>query len=159
MDQYQLIASVLWTGLGLALLAAATAALAGRHARYGYAVLLLFAATIYTLLFASISGFSIGRFVAVIPVMLIGYAIAQGRGYRWVVISLIISLATYFAFSWLLTPIAFAAGPDSPLAAILGAWGIPLYAGLALVAFTWTAFNPPRSKNMSRPQPVRSRSR
>ena len=157
MDQYQLIALALWAGLGLALLAAAIAPLAARHGAHAYAVLLLFAATTYTLFFASISGFSIGRFMAVIPVVLIGYCIAQSRGYRWMVSSLIISLATYFAFSWLLTPIAFAAGPDSPLAAILGAWGIPLRAGLALVAFTWTAFNPPRS--MGRREPVRTHSR
>jgi hypothetical protein len=151
MDQYQFTASVLWIGLGLALLAAATAPLAARDAGYAYALLLLIVATAYTLFFASISGFSIGRFVAAIPVLLTGYALAQGRGYRFMIVSLTGAVATYFAFSWLLTPILFAAGgPNSLLAAVLGAWGIPLYAAIALVVFIWTALNPPALSSPNR---------
>src|SRR4030088_3468647 len=147
MDRHQLTAVVLWTGLGLALLAAAAAPSAARNAGYSYALLLLCVATAYTLFFATISGFSIGRFVAVIPVLLTGYAVSQGRGHGFMTVSLTAAGATYFAFSWLLTPILFAAGPDSLLAAILGCWGIPLYAAIALLAFIWAAFNQPGRSN------------
>lgn len=143
MDQYALIATVLWTGLVVALLAAAAAPSAARHAGHPYALLLLFVATVYTLFFAILSGFSIGRHMALIPVLLTAWAVAFGRGWKLVVTALAIGAATYYAFSWLLTPILFAAGPDSPLAVVLGAWGIPLYAALALAGFIWAAFNPP----------------
>lgn len=88
------------------------------------ALVLLVTAELGTLAFSFISGFSIGRFTAIIPVLLSGYVIGIGRSRVAVGAFLFGAAALSFFCSWLLTPVGFSGG----LAALLfGFWAIPLY--------------------------------
>jgi hypothetical protein len=140
-DGWQLVADVLWTGFWLSLIASAVSVLLARHGHRQQALVLLFIAVLWTLVFSFLGGFSIGRFTAAIPVLLIGYMVGMGRGAMVVGRALIVAAAFYIAFSWLLIPLA---SVGDPLAVVFGAWGIPAYLAAAIAAFTWSLMNPPR---------------
>jgi len=147
MDQYQLIATVAWAGFALALTASASAPFAARDAGRSWALALLAVATLYTLGFSFLTGFSIGRGVVLLPLLFAGYAVALGRGRRWRITCLLAALGVYVVFSWLLIPVYYviAGTPLAFLDFVFGFAAVPLYAALALVAFVWAALNPPRS--------------
>ncbi len=104
---------------------------------------LLFIAVLGTLAFSFIGGFSIGRFTALIPVLAIGYILGMGRGPIAIVGLLVGAALLYLAFSWLFTPLVLMGGPFPFL---FGAWAIPVYAILGLVAFLWAIAKPPRQR-------------
>jgi hypothetical protein len=83
--------------------------------------------------FSFLAGFSIGRFTAAIPVLLIGAMIGIGRGWLALLASLLVATAMYVVCSWLLTPVMVSG--ELPLW-LFGAWAIPLYGLFALIALS-----------------------
>ena len=111
------------------------------HRQAGLAALL--GSTLMLLAFSFAAGFSIGRFTAAIPVMLIGVMLGAGRGALGVINALIAAAIVYFMCSWLLSSLVLQGGVFSWL---FGAWAIPLYALLALAAYAAAATTPTRSE-------------
>lgn len=140
MDTFAVTAEVLWGILGLCLVAAAAGVLLAWRGHRGGALTLLFVAAVGILAFSLAGGFSVGRFTAVLPVLLTGYAVGMGRGPATVAACLLLAAVVYLAGSWVLTPAVTAGGV---LALLFGFWAIPLYLVAAVAAFGWTALNPP----------------
>ena len=139
-DQYQLIADILWSGFAVSIIALIAGVLLSLRGQRGAALALLFIAVIGTLAFSLVGGLSIGRFTVLFPVLISGYVVAIGRGRVTVAIWVLGAAVLYIAFSWLLTPVVLAGGV---FALVFGLWAIPAYAILALAAFGWSALNPP----------------
>ena len=89
--------------------------------------------------FSLIGGFSVGRFTAVIPVLLTSYMLAMDRGRLMTMAALVGALAVYIACSWMLSVLLFQGGIFE---LIFGAWAIPLYAVAAVVAYVWSVTHP-----------------
>jgi hypothetical protein len=139
MDQYQLVATVLW-GCFQASIVAIIAGLVAQHRHQrGLALTLLFFAVLGTLAFSFVGGFSIGRFTAVIPVLVIGYVVGMDRGPVAVTSCLLGAAFVYLACSWLFTPLV----TGGAFSFVFGFWAIPAYAILALAAFGWAVAKPP----------------
>ncbi len=141
MDQYQLVAVVLWGGFQLSVIALIAGVFAQHRHRRGLALTLLFFAVLGTLAFSFVGGFSVGRFTAVIPVLASGYVVGMGRGAAPVAATVLGAALTYVACSWLLTPLVLTGGV---FALVFGFWAIPVYAILAVAAFGWAVAKPPR---------------
>jgi hypothetical protein len=122
MNKYDVIAGVLWGMFGLAIVAAIVGVLLGRRHCRGAALGLLFGATVALLLFSFIAGFSIGRFTAVLPVLMSGYMVATGRSAMVVATWLLAAGILYLACSWLLTSLVLVGGV---FAVVLGFWAVP----------------------------------
>ena len=101
------------------------------------------------LLAYSVIGFSIGRFVVLLPLLTISYAASMGRGPEVVVASLVGAIALYGLCSWALTPLVLV----WPLGYFFGSWAVPIYPVGGLLAFGWSWLNPPTSS--TRPSPAR----
>jgi len=140
LNQYELVAAILWGGFQVALIALIAGVLAHRRRRRGLALSLLLISFIGTLGFSFVGGFSIGRFTALIPVMVTGYVAGMGRGAAILAACLLGAGVTYMAFSWVLTPLGMAGGVFSY---VFGAWALPLYAILGVVAFSLAVARPP----------------
>ena len=143
MDQYQLVAAVLWGGFQVSIIVLVAGLFAQHRHRRGLALTLLFFAVLGTLAFSFVGGFSIGRFTAVIPVLVIGYVVGMGRGPVAVTSCLLGAAFIYLACSWLFTPLVLSGGAFS---FVFGFWAIPVYATLALAAFGWAVAKPPRRR-------------
>lgn len=141
MDPHELIALILWTVFGLSIIALVAGCLLAQGSRRTVALTMLFSAVLGTLAFSFISGFSVGRFTAVIPVFVSGYVIGMGRGRITVGLCVLGAAVMYVLFSWLLTPLVLSGGV---LALLFGFWAMPVYAVVAPAAFGWAALNPPR---------------
>ena len=79
-DQCQPIAAILWGGFQLSTIALIARLLAQHRRRRTLALTLLFISVLGALAFSYVGGFSIGRFTAIIPVLVIGHVVAMGRG-------------------------------------------------------------------------------
>jgi hypothetical protein len=134
MDQYQLIAAILWGGFQVSLIALIAGLLAQHRGRRNLALTLLLISVLGTLGFSFVGGFSVGRFTAIIPLLVIGYVVAMGRGPAAVASGVLAAALTYVAFSWLFTPHLLTGGP---FAFVFGFWAIPFCAILAIAAFGW----------------------
>lgn len=132
MDPYVLIAELIWTGFGLSLIVLIAGIAVGQGPHRTAAIALLLVAEFGTLTLSFIGGFSIGRFTAVIPVLVTGYVVGIGRNRLVVGACLIGSAVIYGLFSWLLTPLVLDGGV---LAILFGFWAIPLYGVLAIIGF------------------------
>jgi hypothetical protein len=115
---------------------------------------LLFAAVAVLLAFSFIAGFTIGRFTALIPVLVCAYVVAMGRGPLAVAVSIVIGGLLYAACSWLFTPLIDSRGVWSIL---FGAWAIPFYTVLAIATFVVALIRPPATKAANPPPPPRPR--
>ncbi len=104
------------------------------RSRRGLAITLLFAGAAVLLVFSFAAGFSIGRDTALLPVLYTGYLASLGGGSRgaWLAVAALI----YLLFSWLFAPMVVSFPVLWP---ILGAWGILLYAALAVMALLFAA--------------------
>lgn len=139
-DEYILIAAILWGGFGLLVIAAAAGVVLAWRGQRGAALGLLLASSLGLLVFSAIGGFSIGRFTAVVPVLLSGYKAGMGRGRITVGACLLGAALLYIAFSWFLTPLVSTGGI---LSTVLSGWGILLYIVVAIAAFGWSVLHPP----------------
>ena len=141
MDPYQLIATILWSGFAVALIALLAGLLLAQAGHRNSALAFLFAAVAGTLTFSFIAGFSIGGFTAVIPVLVCGYVIGMGRGSKAVGTCVLGAAVVYLLLSWLVQPFV---PSGSVLAIAFGFLAIPLYGVAAVAAFGWALLNPPR---------------
>lgn len=131
-DVSGLIASVLWTSLVTSLVGAVVGAAGVTRGRRASGFGLLLASTLALLAFSFAAGFTIGRFTAAIPVLLIGLMLSLGRGRLVVLLAVVTAAGVYVACSWLLTGRVV----EGKLPAwLFGAWAIPFDALLALGAF------------------------
>jgi hypothetical protein len=136
---WQVIAVLLWTGLAVTIIAAIAGVRLGWRGRRNLALGLLLFAALGTSAFSLIGGFSVGRFTAVIPVLLTSYMLAMDRGRLMTMAALVSALAVYIACSWVLSVLLFQGGIFE---LILGAWAIPLYAVAAVIAYVWSVGHP-----------------
>lgn len=134
-----LVAGILWAGFLVAIISVIAGLLAQMRGRRRSALTLFACAAAWLLVFSFLGGFSIGRFTAVIPVMVIGYVVGMGRGAAAVAGSLLAAVLLYSAFSWL-----FYASVAGAFPLLFSAWAIPFYALLGLAAFVWALLRPPR---------------
>ena len=146
MEFWAVVATVLWTSFAAALVGTAVGVTVVNRGRRLAGLSLLLASALVQLAFSFAAGFSIGRFTAAIPVLLIGTMLAVGRGWPAVLVAISASLAIYFACSWLLTPLEFEGGL---LAWLFDFWAIPLYAVLALASFGVAAARTPQASRGS----------
>ena len=123
----------------VAIIAVIAGLLAQLRGRRRLALALFAFAVAWLLVFSFLGGFSIGRFTALIPLMVIGYVVGMGRGLAAVAGSLLAAALIYAAFSWLFYSSAAGAFP-----LLFSAWAIPFYAVLGLTAFVWALSKPPR---------------
>jgi len=130
------MAGVLWGMFGLAIVAAIVGVLLRGRQRRGAALRLLFGSTVALLLFSIIAGFSVGRFTAVVPVLISGYMVALDRNPMVVAAWLLAAGILCLACSWLLTPLVLVGGV---FAVVLGFWAVPLYFVVAVAALGWSA--------------------
>lgn len=112
---------IAWGSLGVFLMAAALgAALLDRA--YRPALLVLCAATVAGSVFSFLTGFSIGRFTSVLPVVLTAFAVTHGRRTILQLAALAIAFAIYYALAWIF--------PEK-----VGFWGIYIELMLCAAAY------------------------
>jgi hypothetical protein len=98
---------------------------------YRPTLVVLFIVTIGGFAFAFISGFSIGRFVVVLPLLVTAYAVTYGRGLYFQLAGYAAAVGLYLLLAWL--------RPDWALD-----WGISLELPLCAIAYAIAFLRPPR---------------
>jgi fucose permease len=101
-------------------------------ARHGYRrwLALLCFATIAGFAFSFIAGFTVGRFTALIPLLLTAFAISYGRSGLLQLAAYVAAIAMYVLLAWVI--------PER-----VGNWGIHIELPLCLVAYLLGARFPP----------------
>ena len=110
---------------------------------YRPTLIVLFIATLAGFAFAFITGFSIGRFMVLLPLVLTAYAVSYGRGLRVRLTAYAIAVGLYLLLAWLRPDWAYD-------------WGISIDLPLCTIAFVIAFIRPPRA-NLSAPAPTLSR--
>lgn len=149
MDQYELLAAILWTVFAGCIVGLIAGVVVAQHRpQRRLALVLVLVSILGILAFSFIGGFSIGRFTALFAVLGIGYVVAMGRGPFVVAGCLVGAGLLYLACSWLLTDLVLRGGI---YALLFGAWAIPTYAVLAVAAFFWAMTKPLGSHGLVAP--------
>jgi len=68
---------------------------------YRPTLIVLFIVTLGGFAFAFITGFSIGRFVVVLPLLVTAYAVSYGRGLRLQLVGFAAAVGLYLLLAWL----------------------------------------------------------
>jgi hypothetical protein len=110
---------------------------------YRPTLIVLFIATLGGFAFAFITGFSIGRFMVLLPLVITAYAVSYGRGLRVRLAGFAIAVGLYLLLAWLRPDWAYD-------------WGISIDLPLCTIAFVIAFIRPPRA-NPSAPAPTLSR--
>jgi hypothetical protein len=98
---------------------------------YRPTLVVLFIVTLGGFAFAFITGFSIGRFVVVLPVLVTAYAVTYGRG-LWVALAgFAVAVSLYFELAWLRPELTYY-------------WGIPAELPICTIAYLIAFVRPPR---------------
>jgi hypothetical protein len=147
MDYHQLIAELFWIGFALCAIGIFAGVQLAWRGHRNAALGLLLVCALGTSAFSLVAGFSVGRFTALIPVLVTGYMFSMGRGWPIVTAGLVMALAIYVSFSWMLTDLMFQGGI---FALIFGAWAIPTYAIAAFAAYAVSVTHPPAQRAMPR---------
>jgi len=92
---------------------------------------ILFIVTLGGFGFAFITGFSIGRFVVVLPLLVTAYAVTSGRGLPLALAGFAAAIGLYLLLAWL-TP------------ELTHYWGIPAELPLCTIAYAIAFLRPPR---------------
>jgi hypothetical protein len=96
------------------------------------AALAVFAlATVCGFTFSFLSGFSIGRFTAVLPLVVTAFAVTRDRNPRLQLAAQAVAIGIYILLAWII--------PEQ-----VGYWGIQLELPLCLVAYAAALIFPPR---------------
>ncbi|HEX9096105.1 MAG TPA: hypothetical protein VF990_08380 [Candidatus Dormibacteraeota bacterium] len=96
----------------------------------------LFIATLAGFAFAFITGFSIGRFVVVLPMLVTAYAVSYGRGFPLRAAIYAGAVGLYLLLAWLRPDWAYD-------------WGISIELPLSIIAYTIAFLRPPRAANLT----------
>jgi hypothetical protein len=81
--------------------------------------------------FAFITGFSIGRFVVVLPLLVTAYAVTNGRGLPLALAGFAAAIGLYLVLAWLTPELTYY-------------WGIPAELPLCAIAYAIAFLRPPR---------------
>ena len=81
--------------------------------------------------FSFLSGFSIGRFTAVLPLVVTAFAVTRDRNPRLQLAAQAVAIGVYILLAWII--------PEQ-----VGYWGIQLELPLSLVAYAAALIFPPR---------------
>lgn len=81
--------------------------------------------------FSFLSGFSVGRFTAVLPLVVTAFAVTRDRNPRLQLVAQAIAIGVYILLAWII--------PEQ-----VGYWGIQLELPLCLVAYMAALIFPPR---------------
>ena len=98
---------------------------------YRPTLIVLFIVTVVGFAFAFITGFSIGRFVVVLPLLVTAYAVTYGRGLRLQMAGYAAAVGLYLLLAWL--------RPDWSYD-----WGISAELPLCIIAYVIAFLRPPR---------------
>jgi hypothetical protein len=100
--------------------------------RYRPALALLFLATFGGFVFSFIAGFSIGRFTALLPLVLTAFAVTYGRSARLRLAAHATAVGLYIVLAWLI--------PER-----VGFWGIHIELPLCTIAYGIAFLYPPHA--------------
>jgi hypothetical protein len=98
---------------------------------YRPTLVVLFIVTLGGFAFAFITGFSIGRFVVVLPLLVTAYAVSYGRGLPMALAGFAAAVGIYLLLAWL--------RPDWSYD-----WGISVELPLCTIAYAIAFLRPPR---------------
>ena len=104
---------------------------------YRPTLIVLFLVTLGGFAFAFITGFSIGRFVVVLPLLVTAYAVTYGRGLLLQLVGYAAAAGVYLLLAWLRPDWAYD-------------WGISLELPLCTIAFVIAYLRPPRGNLTAR---------
>lgn len=104
---------------------------------YRPTLIVLFIGMLGGFAFAFISGFSIGRFVVVLPLLVTAYAVTYGRGLYLQLVGYAAAVGLYLLLAWLRPDWAYD-------------WGISVELPLCTVAFVIAFLRPPRGTSTAR---------
>jgi hypothetical protein len=130
MTAFQVALSVIaWSSLGVF----GVGALIGipiLERRYRFALAVLFVATLGGFVFSFIAGFSLGRFTALLPLLLTALAVTYGRSGRLLLAAQATAVGLYILLAWLI--------PER-----VGYWGIHIELPLCTLAYAIAFLQPP----------------
>ena len=120
---------IAWGSLALFLVGALVGTLFLERA-YRLALVIFAIATVGGFTFSFLSGFSIGRFTAVLPLVVTAFAVTRDRNPRLQLAAQAAAIGIYVLLAWI-------------LAEQVGGWGIQLELPLCLVAYAAALIFPP----------------
>jgi len=100
---------------------------------YRVALVIFAIATVAGFSFSFLSGFSVGRFTAVLPLVVTAFAVSRDRDRRLQLAAQAAAIGIYIVLAWI-------------FAAEVGYWGIQLELPLCLAAYATALIFPPRRK-------------
>ena len=127
-----LLGLIAWGSLAVFLVGALVGTLFLERA-YRLALAIFAIATVGGFTFSFLSGFSIGRFTAVLPLMVTAFAVTRDRNPRLQLAAQAAAIGIYIVLAWI-------------LAEQVGYWGIQLELPLCLVAYAAALIFPPGRK-------------
>jgi hypothetical protein len=98
---------------------------------YRPTLIVLYIVTLGGFAFAFITGFSIGRFVVVLPLLVTAYAVTYGRGLRLQLAGYAAAVGLYLLLAWWKPDLTYY-------------WGIPAELPLCAIAYAIAFLRPPR---------------
>ncbi len=107
--------------------------------RYRSALALLFVATLGGFVFSFIAGFSIGRFTALLPLVLTAFAVTYGRSARLQLTAHATAVGLYIVLAWVIPERVGFWGMR------VGFWGIHIELPLCAIAYTIAFLYPPHA--------------
>jgi hypothetical protein len=123
---------IAWGSLALFLVGALVGTLFLERA-YRLALVIFAVATVSGFTFSFLSGFSIGRFTALLPLVVTAFAVTRDRNPRLQLAAQAAAIGIYIVLAWI-------------IAAQVGYWGIQIELPLCLVAYAAALLFPPRRK-------------
>jgi len=123
---------IAWGSLALFLVGALVGTLFLERA-YRLALVIFAVATVAGFTFSFLSGFSIGRFTALLPLVVTAFAVTRDRNPRLQLAAQAAAIGIYILLAWI-------------IAAQVGLWGIQIELPLCLVAYATALIFPPRRK-------------
>jgi hypothetical protein len=123
------LGAIAWSSLGLFLIGAVSG-IPFLERRYRRALAILSVATLGGFVFSFIAGFSVGRFTALLPLVLTAFAVTYGRGLRLRLAAYATAVALYILLAWLI--------PER-----VGYWGIHIDLALCAIAYGIAFLRPP----------------
>jgi hypothetical protein len=123
---------IAWGSLALFLVGALVGTLFLERA-YRPALVIFAVATVSGFTFSFLSGFSVGRFTALLPLVVTAFAVTRDRNPRLQLAAQAAAIGIYIVLAWI-------------IAAQVGYWGIQIELPLCLVAYAAALIFPPRRK-------------
>src|ERR1700716_1627417 len=127
------LGAIAWGSLALFLAGAIIGTLFLERA-YRLALVVLAVATVGGFTFSFLSGFSIGRFTAVLPLIVTAFAVTRDRDPRLQLVALAAAIGVYVLLAWI-------------FAGQVSYWGIHLMVPLCLLAYAAALTLPPARKS------------